>query len=322
MATKIGRLLKHRVYDYIRPNFIFKCDKKMKIPASSMKKITEIITMRPGLTKEEILKEYKRYYLSEYVQTSPDLPTAKDKHLYTISYVFMNYISRPPTKQYKIIPMGIAGIRPTRAGDMADIFALVSRKGMKTKFARVSLNSSATDLLKTTQRGVLYNAQLGKFQGGSDFFADDRTKLTNPKKIKHSYDKLLAMVKARKITISEARKYPSKKGTDGYPIRTDWRIIEGMVVRSTIFKKKDGNEGGVYTISDMTIKPHMFVSKDGKVQSPGFTVWCAPELVLYDTQSTCKFIGSIEINDDNMATMNAYNIIPIIAKEKIKGDKK
>ena len=130
------------------------------------------------------------------------------------------------------------------------------------------------------------------------------------------------MIRAKKITISEANKYPSKKGSDGYPIRTDWRIIEGMVVRSTIFKKKDQSEGGVYTISDMTIKPSMFVTKDGKVQSPGFTVWCAPELVLYDVQSTCKFIGSIEIDDDNMASMNAYNIIPIVAKKRETGENK
>ena len=143
--------------------------------------------MRPGLKKEEIIKEYKRYYTSEYVQTSPDLPTPKEKHNYTISYIWMNYISRPTVKGYKVIPLGIAGARPTRSGLMGDIFALVSGKGMKTKFARISINSSALELLGTVQRGVSYTTQLGKYQGGSDFFADDRTKFKNPRKIKQSY---------------------------------------------------------------------------------------------------------------------------------------
>jgi hypothetical protein len=126
-----------------------------------------------------------------------------------------------------------------------------------------------------------------------------------------SYTELLKKIGVKKITIAEAKDNLSEQTKEGWTIHTDWLMIEAMVVRCSIFNKKDdtNSKGGVYTISDISVRPDTYVDDSGNIQTPGLTVWCTPELAIHETLDTCYFIGTISLGKNGFPMMNAFNII-------------
>ncbi|MHA1215648.1 MAG: hypothetical protein ACTSPG_10135 [Candidatus Hodarchaeales archaeon] len=208
-------------------------------------------------------------------------------------------------------------MRISRAGNPTSNLFVIAKSKNGPSLRRIVLQGDVADAYKRVTLGCKYRVKLGQFQGGKDFVADNRTVFENPVLLKNmSLQDIMEKLNIPRITIAEAPKHPSKIGSDGYMVMTDWRVIRGIIAMRLRGKKDDGTEWALYRISDETVSGEPTVTPDGTVIRPGLGVWLAPELQVYAEDSECDFYGTIRVSKDTgVASMNCYLIIPIHGKK-------
>jgi hypothetical protein len=274
------------------------------------------ISQRTEISEEEILRDYEELFSDPFIQQDPQFQTEEERHRYAVAVLWTRYISRPPVREYEIIPIGFSPLRTTKTGgEMASLFALVKTpNGVKLK--RIVLRGEMTEKRKEITLFCKYVPKLGEFSSG-DLIADNRSKFENPVKIALEPHQMLERLGIKRINIKQAEKFPSQVGSDGYINTTDWRIIRGIIVRANRGTRDDGTEWGVYTIADETVNDEPVVTPDGRILRPGFTCWVAPEFMIYEEESECDFVGTVQIDrKTGEPFMNAYLILPIHAKTR------
>jgi len=292
-------------------------------------KVEERITaieQRTGLSRQQVLTELQTKV--EEVRGDPQFDTDLKLLDYASAILWSRYVSRMQVKNIDVIPVGSEGLRKTRTNKLMSAMYVVARQSNKSTLRRVSLPQVVKDLYRKvnylSEHGAYrYSVKLGTFgdDANADFGADDRTIFENPIPVKLTPEAFREMFKIPIIKIRDAPRYPSKKTSTGYTIRTDWRCIRGIIAGENRFiRKKSELEGGVYRIIDETTPIETEVLPDGKRIDPTLTVWVPPELMVYERESQCEFYGTVDVDKDGVATMNAFLIIPIRAVEKKEGD--
>lgn len=284
----------------------------MKIPDFAKNKIQDI-RQRTGIALEEIMRDYKEVFNDPVTDARIDTSgphTVEDKHKYTCMALWNSYIARPPAEGYTVVPIGHTSMRKAKSSGnvYSTIYALI--KGDDGIQRIVCNGSRVAEQYKQVSLFQQYEVKLGQFKGG-DYSADDRTKWTNPKRFMNP-EKIMSRLEIPKHTVHELRNYPSQQRSDGYTDRTDWRCVEGFVARKQTFQRKDGTKGGVYTISDESCwddEPQ--VNSQGDVIPPGLTCWTPPSLMVYEMNDVIRLYGSVNLQDNNEAQMNAYSIVPV-----------
>lgn len=288
----------------------------MSLPTFVDEKIRAIYR-RTEISREEITRDYTEIFEDPFIQEDPQFTTDEERHRYAVAVLWTRYVSRPPVKEFEIIPVGISGERITSTGKKtAEAYALVKgNRGVKLR--RIVLQGPMADMRKEITLNAKYNVKLGEFSKGGDMIADNRSRFTDPVRLRLTPHELLDKIPGVKRIqrLKDAEEFPSIRGSDGYLDRTDWRVVRGIITREYRGERENGTEFGVYTITDLTLDEEPKVTSDGRVLQPGFTVWTPPELMTYSIESECDFCGTISIDRKTREpSMNAFLIIPVHAR--------
>jgi hypothetical protein len=268
-----------------------------------------LISQKTGIDIETLNKAYLEIFSDPFVQTDPQFQTDLDRHRYSVAILWARYIARPPAKEWQVIPIGIGPVRQSRLGPVCCVMALTKSVG-KLEMRRVIVPA---DSVEQIQLFAGYKVLLGQFKTG-DLIADSRTRWENPTNTGVDANKIIEMLKIKRITIAEAKKNLSRIGPDGYVDETDWRVIRGIIVSSSR-GEKEGREWANYVIVDETVEGEPRVTSDGRVLRPGFTVWANPILMVYDSESEVDCVGTVQLGSQTQEPfMNAYLIIPVVVR--------
>ncbi len=289
-------------------------------PEDVSKKIKDI-SRRSEVGEPELKEEYDKLFNDPWVQEDEQFKTDSERHNFAINVLWSRYMSKPPMKPYEAIPIGHSGLRLTRSGKtpMSNLFALV-KYGRDTKLKRIVLRNESAELYKEIGLFCKYTVRLGEFSKGNDLIADNRTKFVDPVALKLTPADILEKLNPKRVTIKDAKKFPSRIDSTGYIDTLDWRVTRGIIIRSQQGERDDGTSYGVYTLSNITVDGEPRVTPDGRVLRPGLTVWIAPELMTFEDESEVDTVGTIQINKKTTEpSMNAYLVVPVHAREKSGG---
>jgi len=287
----------------------------MSLPDFVSKRV-DTIHQRTGIDREEIIRDYWEIFKDPFISDDPQFSTDEERHNYAKAVLWTHYVSRPPTKEFDVIPVGFSPVKVARKTGQpySNVFAFVKGKA-GAKFKRIVLQGENAGKVREITPKCKYTVKLGEFAQGGDLIGDNRARFEDPVLLKMTDEQVLQRIGAKRVDFQNVAKFLSQKGSDGYVVATDWRVIRGIIIRSNQGKRDDGSEWGVYTIADDTVEDEPRVSATGQVIRPGFSCWIAPHLMGYTDDSEVDIAGTTRKNRAGVTVMDAYWISPIHAKE-------
>lgn len=239
------------------------------------------------------------------------------RYRYALMRVYREYIARAPVSPYTVVPIGAAGSRIEGDGKKSRIFAVIEGE---SGLQQIVCRGKSSELYRAFNPFAKYTVKLGRFGGDEgDFIADDRAKFEGPERLTLSHEEILKKkLGIRTVIIADTERSQdalSHVRSDGFTDRTDWRHIQGNILRHWSRTDEDDPDigSGTYTIADDSMWDEgPTVTSDGKVLPPGFTVWVHPNHMIYNDNDVCDFYGPISISKKTGdPQMNAYLIIPV-----------
>jgi len=289
----------------------------MELPQESINKLRKLAEGSDGgITYEELEKEYIEFFNDKFVQEDESFIDDASRHDYTLMRTLAQFKKRPPVSPHSVIPIGVDSVRKDQTTGIkrTSLFVLDSKSG---KNRRLSLQGDICDVVKDISFNCLYeNVMLSKFRDSNDLSADDRAVFKNPISIDTKAEDLVESLGLKTVNIKEAQDDENHSRVDakGWPIKTDWYAIRG-IIRSIRRSKEDAeSEWGSYKIFDRTVDPtaEPTIDAKGNKHYPGMSLWIAPMLMQYPVYSDCIFLGTIGKNPKtNEVSMNCYSVLPI-----------
>ena len=288
----------------------------MDIPEYAKKKI-EIIAKKNEIEEAEILTEYEKKFNSDFVSRDPQFDDDESRHKYVSGWIWGEYINKPKVEPVSIIPIGVSPIGKSKTTSLpyCSVFALDKRE----KLRRISFGGNAAFNTKNINYWNLYkDVKLQSFKDSLDLRADERATFDDPQPL-DGFDRksILDKLKIPIINPSQASENLSNKDSTGYTDSTDWKAIRGYIKyeSSTNYEDGDFGEWGRYTITGGG--DDALVSKDGSINTRGFSVRVSPTMMNYPKDSECYFLGTIgsfvsKKTKETIYTMDCYTILPII----------
>ena len=264
---------------------------------------------------EEVHRDYMELLNDDFVQKDPQFESDEDRYQYSLGVLHSRYVARPPMKTFTIMPVGYTGTRIARSSGQPNCTISVLVKGER-KIRRVVCRGELADQYLKINLFHSYTVRLGEFKSGVDLIADNRSKFESPVKVNKKPAEMMEKLNVKRISIADATKYPSaqrpgqKKGRT-YVDQSDWRVVRGIVVRTYRGQRDDETVYGAYTIADHTVNGEPLVLDDGTIVRPGFTVWVHPSHMTYSDEDEIDAFGTVTINKDGDAQMNAFLILPV-----------
>jgi hypothetical protein len=273
------------------------------------------IRERTKISVEEIQKDYGEIFNDDFIQKDPQFASDEERHRYAVMVLWTRYVARPPVKEFTVVPVGFSGMRLARGSGQPSCTLYVLVKGEK-KIKRIACRGTHSDLYKSINLFNQYTVKLGEFSKGGDLLADDRTNFENPVRLNLKPSEMMQRIGVKQISIEDAAKFPSaqrkgqRKGSS-FIDASDWRCVRGIIVRDFRGVREDETEYGCYTIADGTLNGEPVVADDGSIIRPGFTVWTDPSHMVYGAEDEVDCFGTVGVNKEGEATMNAYLILPV-----------
>jgi len=290
----------------------------MEISKEIEKKLEEIAT-GSSIDLDTLKAEYEEFLKQDWLQTE-DFVDDDDRHQYAMTFFHKEYVLRSPVEPRTIIPIGVDPVKTSQKGNIySSIYALDG----KAQVRRISLRGKeGANLTGQVNFFSKYkDVKLGQFGEDGDWSADDRADFSDPIQIAMKPKELVSKMKPEpaRTNIKEAINNLSKRGSDGYTVKTDWKVVRGLI--KSEWRKPDGdeyNESGSYRLSDMSISSDdNLVTDDGRVIPPGMTVWVSPKLMQFPVDSMVDCIGTVEERRDKNGkptgevSMNAAVVVGI-----------
>lgn len=284
-----------------------------ELPESVISKLNDA-QKRSEVPIEEIMTDFRAWVTK--VKDDKQFKDDDARYRYALMRVYRNYIALPPVKPYIVVPVGAAGTRVEADGKKSRIFAIIEGEpGLQ----QIVCRGNSSDLYRAFNPFAKYTVKLGRFsEDGGDFIADNRARFEQPERLARSQQEVLEILGIQSVTIADTEHSQDALSfvrSDGYPDRTDWKHIQGNILRKWSRVDDDDHDigTGTYAIADESIWDEgPTVTPDGKVLPPGFTVWVHPNHMIYDPNDICDFYGPISISKKTGdPQMNAYLIIPV-----------
>lgn len=277
-----------------------------EIPSESSSKLEEL-SQKTGVLLEELTAEYLELLNNEHVRSDAQFKSDSDRHAYIRKVVWARAMGRPRVKPYNLIPVGFSHPRMAQSGiEISTLFVLVKEDdGIKLR-AVIFRDSVAKDVLDVTLFAQYKDVKLGfrEQDGKITMFADNRSKFLSPKVPKKTPQELIALLRKERVVIGDLENHLSRKGSDGWLDKTDWKIVRGIITDKRYVTFKDGRKSGVYTLIDET------VDDLGGQYLPGLTAWISPALMPYDKDSEVDILGTVD-KRDGAPFMNAFSVVAI-----------
>jgi hypothetical protein len=261
--------------------------------------VAKISSLR-NIPQEEILNSFLEIFNSPFVQTDATFVTDEDRIEYSLSVLWSRYVLRPPVREVEIVPIGISSPRLTKSGElMCNIFVLSSTS--KKPVRLVLRGREVVERRKSILLGAKYKVKVGTFSTG-DLVGDERTIFEDPRGLEIPLDKLLTALGIPSVPkLADLSRYASNVDESGYVDTSDWRKVEGIIIRKNKGQRKDGTDFWCYTISDTSIEP----SPD---TFPGVTVWVDETQFLYREEDHIIVYGTVHLG--NEPYINGYLVLP------------
>jgi hypothetical protein len=261
-----------------------------------------------GKAREELIKEYQEIFSSQELEAM-GIEKEEEKQHIAFSLLWGRYmVGRAPTKRTKVVVVGIDGVRKLKSGRLqSSLFGLMQGS---SDINRVVMFDKMAELQSTDLLFKNFDIDLCQFSGtAGDFYIDERasTQLNDGKSLSLTSEELLLdKLKLNPVSINNIT--PSKITTTGYVQNTDWRAVEGVVVRTNKIIREDGTKLGIMDVIDESL------STD-RAKYKKLTVWINPDLITFDADSVVYLFGSVSIGKEGDIFMNAYSVIPKYVKE-------
>ena len=267
----------------------------------------EDLAKRAGLSVETLKTEFDNYMKEQWViEQQPDEDGRKK---YIIALLYAQYQSRPKVEEYQIIPIGVNARHTTSKGDRTAITAIVKGSSGTPELKQILFWGKHAQLYKSIQFGKIYqNVKLGTYQSTGGLNGDDRAVFENPKELTGELD-ILKKLGATNTTIRSLIDNPSRKGSSGYTDESDLRVLTAIISRGAQgTRKKDNTPWANYVVSDETVGMEDEVREDGTLVPQNLTIWVDEIFAGIIELTPCQFIGTVDINKDGNAVMNAIRV--------------
>lgn len=245
---------------------------------------------------DELLKEYESTFQEKWIQKD-EFVDDEDRHQYLIGVFRNNYVARPLTKKYTVIPFGMTAIKREKQSKepKCSIYAFTKLEG-SDKSVLHTIRFRGIDMVKKI-KGMTFlckyeGVKLGKFESG-DLIADDRAKFLDPERTNITYPKIIEKLNIPTVTIKEAINNLSKKDSKGYVVPTDLRRIIGHVKRVSENVEDPFNESCNYVLTDMSTGIDPITLPDGTTEYPSVTVWISKTIMKHEQDDMISVIGTI-----------------------------
>lgn len=284
-----------------------------EIPQPILERI-KILASKHKIDQQNIHQRLLELFNNPQIQNDKTLPTATSKYDYCIKVLDARLGIEIKYDNYNIIVTGISKIMTTKSNKlMANVFVAVQEKDDNNNqilcHRSITWMGDSVKRIKDIQPMMGYsNVSLGKFSSG-DFQADDRTYFNNPVITGIKPLDLLTKLGVRSCTIAQSIDNLAK--IEGkYPVRTDWRVIRGMIVGQAKGPYASGKgEYSLYSITDESLDSDLTTS-NGITIPKRFTVSLDRSLMVYKDFSVVAFAGILQLYKETVQ-MEAYYVYPI-----------
>jgi len=278
-----------------------------------VKKKLEYLSQKIGVSFEQLESRYWEIYNDPWLQQDPSFRTPDERHAYAVRILWVEAVSRPPSKEFYVIPFGYTGVRISKSSGvpMSRIYVL-QKDGDQWKKNVIVCKEKHAYLYRDIRLFYLYKAKL--FDTGGVLMPNYDTSFNDPKPL--NLDPLTLVIKSVGVDVFkliDVHKHVSRK-QNGFIDEFDIKGLYGIVVRWRKGKRQDGTEYGFYVVSDDSVGLEDTADEEGRIIPAQFTVWIAPELVKYDERSEIFVYGTVSVGSDGVPFMNAYGVIPIHAR--------
>jgi len=288
----------------------------MDIEARKQEVIQSIVTRTEGaVSAQELADEFDKIF-KKVKEKEGESFTEEELVEYALQLLMLRYISKRPATEVEIIPVGFGMPRVTKRGvEMATLYVLAKQRN-KVNLTRIVFQGEQVILLKRVQLFSKYKTYFGTFRGG-DLIATPQTNFDEPEPTPLNFSNVLKHLHLDVIDVSQAPYNPTRVGSDGYPISTDWRAVRGVISRKNNGRRDDGSEWYVFTLTDLnTLMQEPTVTPDGTVITPGLTVWVNQYFYdrhnEYDEVIACgTILTKSRTSDVESVYMNGYLIVPL-----------
>jgi hypothetical protein len=291
----------------------------MSISEDTQKKLTrliEIVSSKEGVDQKIIGERVVKEFISEMETREQtikyDDQEEKEAHIFGI--IYKRYLK--PTSKVIVYPLGIE--RKFMAKDKSATYTstfFAFENGSEIELQDILLKNEMGNIINNVSWGSKYEVAGSISKTNDRLYFNTSTKFTRPVQSTRLKE-VIKRLGVPKINISEANKNVAFKNEDGYPIKTDWRLIRGTI--TSVFKgtnKKTGEDFGSYNIVDSGADfLDEVVDEEGNVISRDFPVYCHPSLAVYPEETLCDFIGIIskipakDATADKPAEPEKYNM--------------
>ena len=290
----------------------------MEVPDFVREKIAEI-SQAKGYDPRELLEEYIKILNDDNIANIVfDDPA--ERFEMALGILLSHVLDSTPAFDFNVIPVGISNVRDTSKGLMRRLYCIIVEENT-LRLESVGIFEDFFSKLRDIQFFNLYRVKLGKLSDGSLIFVN-KTRFNSCEPVLEQFNRnavyeLLSRVGVVRVPkIPDAPKYPSKmrKTSDGREVidDTDWRVIKGDVLRTWKLKNNPNTVG--CSIYDMHTPLEDRVLPDGRVISPGMTVWLPADKFVDDLRPgvIADFYGTITVNEHGIASMNCFLVVPAV----------
>ena len=281
---------------------------------SFVKETVDRIVKLTSTPENDLLTELNLILQDKYfTEHAKEFPDEESKYRYACGQLWSRYRARKPMQDFEVVPIGYEGMRITKSGQrMSRMYLFMKDRTRKT----LLLFGNEAELYKTVSLGNIYKTKLSLGRNGS-LSADSRTKFENPQAVPIDFLSIYTkMLNVPTIPfLADAGQMGNlslmQKEKPEYVDSLDWRIVRGIITGSSQGQRDDKTEWGSYRLIDQSLGTEESVSPDGTVRSPTFSVWLDPSLMLWGQDSEVYCVGTVTLNKNKEASMNAINVIPI-----------
>ena len=298
---------------------------QVKYPQSVLDQLRQI-QRKCGASFEEVqdafyyeFEDSKQKAQAQYRAMTPER-MLEIRYTYAVGRVASEFVTKKEAVKSEIIYLGHGGLRKNKkGGDYSNMFGMFQDEKEGIKLIQMFGKGEGAKSYQGLNLFDRYVVTAVRHRGGNLTIDDDSIFVNNtpPDKTVMAYTTLNDLLKIREIKINEVDKNLSVKSR-GWVVKTDWRCIIGTANRdpNEFERKKEGTPGCVLSIRDETVGvEEVYVDQFGNPVFPGFTVFGAPEVLIYGKDSICAYYGTIDSytkDDETNTNMSAYLVIPIV----------
>lgn len=262
---------------------------------------------KSDIEREDVLEEFESVIqeVKEKYRNDSQFDTKEKRRIYAGKVVYGKLLRGRVGAEgdYSVIPLGYGTVRDE--GKKVNVVGFIRNKennrGAEFNWILID-NKSSASRIGNISLFAKYELELSSWQGG--YITDGDGFFSRPERISDNPKSLLSRITIPDINYQTIDESFSEK-EQGFPIATDWRHWQGLIVGEPVCNE----HFGIYKVVDETAQKKQVESKTGDTYGPGHSVFCHPAQMQWQVDSVCDFYGTTSLsNKSGLPVMNAHLI--------------